>query len=139
MRTYYSGPDALVTQTHLTIRPPRGPTYALHDIDAGQLEIIETDNSFVVLYPVDGMVLSLLFMSPVAFWGWGWPGVVISVLVAAVIGAAGRVWLARRPVDYTLEGLYRGARTSFLTTGSEARAFQIRYAMREAMERPPWA
>lgn len=134
MRTYYSGRDAIVTETSLTIRPPKGPTYALRDLDPGQLAIIETDTWFITFYPVGGVAFTLLYMSPVAAYEGSWPVAVGSVLVAAVLGVAGWAWWSRHRTYYTLEGVYRGTRTSLLTTSSEARAFQIRYAIREATE-----
>nr|WP_221381514.1 DUF6232 family protein [Actinoplanes polyasparticus] len=136
MRTYYSGSDALVTATTLTIRPPKGPTYALRDLDPGHLTIVTNENWFVYLFPVASVVVSMLYGSPVIAYEYGWRPFAILVFVAAVIGAAGWAWYWRHRKDYTLEGVYRGTRTSLLTVSNEARAFQIRYAIREAMENP---
>lgn len=139
MRTYYRGPDAVVTDTSLTVKPPRGPTYALSDLDPAQLRVEKawdfwdsTSRAFTLFLVVSlagcmGTTFAMLEKNWWIFLG--------GVAVAGIILLAGyRPVLARNDTVYVLRGTHRGVQREIYHSPSEAKTFRVWYAVREAME-----
>jgi len=141
MRTYHRGPDAVVTEEALTVGRRLGRSFALRDLDPDQLTITKTSSGniaiFIVLLVLVTSVLGCMSVTHLVLYGNWWVGLG-GVALAIVIFAAAQVPLYYKDDDiYVLMGVHRGVRTQLYSSSSEARTFQIWYAVREALENGP--
>lgn len=143
MRTYYSGPDAVVTDAFLTVKPPKGKSYALSDLDADQLHMSAESDFYSVagiivgIFLVSGLVGCMGAIAGIQWNNW-WVGLG-GVGLAIVIFLATYVPLLLYGDDtvYVLRGVHRGAQVLLYMSSSEAKTFRVWYAVREALEDGP--
>ncbi|GIF00439.1 hypothetical protein Ari01nite_79030 [Paractinoplanes rishiriensis] len=140
MRTYYSGPDAVVTDASLTVNPPSGPSFALGDLDPDQLHI-STESDFystATIYFGIAAVTGVLGCLGTTFgileknWWIGLGGIAVAggLFLATFIPFV----LRRDDTVYVLRGVHRGVQVLLYKSASEAKTFRIWYAVREALE-----
>jgi hypothetical protein len=143
MRTYYRGPVAIVTEASLTIDPPSGRSFALSDLDPDQLVIKSEASSFSLLFPTYMFIAASLLgcMSSTAgiMWNNWWVALGGIAGAAVILIATDGPAYQRYGDDYVLVGVYQGVETRLYVSSSEAKTFQIRYAVREALEDGPAA
>lgn len=139
MRTYYSGPDAVVTDELLTV-PRTRKSFALRDLDADQLRISREADFFGTASVVFGIVGGTGLLGCVGstlgiMWHNWWIGLG-AVVIAAVLFLATYIpfVVSRDDTVYVLRGVHRGAQEILYTSPSEAKVFRIWYALREALE-----
>lgn len=141
MRTYYRGPDAVVTEASLTVGRPPGRSFTLSDLDAGQLSIVSESSGFNALYiwsmyTVTSLLGCLSSTIGITWKNW-WVGLGGTALAVMIFVATYVPVLFRNDDIYVLMGVYRGVETRLYTSSSEAKAFRIQYAVRQALEDGP--
>jgi len=142
MRTYYSGPDAVVTDAFLTV-PRSGKSFALHDLDADQLQISGESDFYGTASIVFGIVggtglLGCLGTTLGIMWHNWWIGLGAVALAAALFLATYIPFvLSRDDTVYVLRGVHRGTTVLLYMSRSEAKVFRVWYALREALENGP--
>lgn len=138
MRTYYRGPDAIVTEASLTTGPRLRQSFALSDLDADQLEIKSEANGSTPL-TIAAIVFATSSLGCVSttlgVLEQNWWIVLGGAALAAVIFLATYVPLYLRDDSiFVLTGVHRGIRTRLYASPSEAKTFRIRYAVLQALE-----
>ena len=134
-RTYYRGPDAVVTDRLFVWRTTPTKVYAVRDLRNVQL-IRSRDGFGRYAAPVAGGALVLA----AALWTTLGPAAVYALGALAVATPAGvAIGIRMRPRHWELHGTYRGTRV-VLYVSSDGRVFnQVVRALRRAVEdaRPP--
>jgi hypothetical protein len=135
MRTYYRGPDAVVTSTAFAGRATARP-YAIRDLQ--NVRITRTEHT----QPSAAHVAAGVLFLAAAAWPL-WKASPLYALVLLALGlpalAAGVLVWRQRPQTYQLWATYRGADV-LLYSSTHARVFnQVSRALRRALEdaRPP--
>ncbi|MFI7539733.1 DUF6232 family protein [Actinoplanes sp. NPDC049599] len=130
MRTYYRGPDAVVTSTVFAGRATARP-YAIRDLR--NVRIARTEQS----QPSATHVTAALLMIAVA----AWPLAKASPLYALALVALGMPALAAgvvmwrlRPQTWELRATYRGSETVLFSSTDERVFNQVSRALRRAIE-----
>jgi hypothetical protein len=139
-RTYYRGPDAVVTSEVFVWRTTPAKVFAIRDLQ--DVAIAREDLGSLrpsTLHVAGGALVLVAATWPI----WHTPGLVaLSVLVVAVPGAvtAAACWRTR-PRRWEIRATYRGAPT-VLFVSLNARVFhQVSRALRRSVEdgRPDWS
>jgi hypothetical protein len=139
MRTFYQGPDAVVTGKTLTV--VKGGTYDLSGLDPDQLTISaqSSGDAFVAGYfaAIVAAAAAMLTITAGALWSSWWVGLGGTASILVLAAATNFLLFSRDDSIYVLVGVYRGVETELYTSTSKAKTFRIQYALREALESGP--
>lgn len=141
MRTYYRGPDAVVTSASLTVGRPPGRTFVLSDLDVGQLRMATDSSGSIGCYVVSITFVTIMLVSGGCIFGsvynnWRVGLGVIALAILIFIATYVPVFFMNDDI-YVLRCVYRGVETTLYTSSSEAKTFRIEYAVRQALEDGP--
>lgn len=138
MRTYYRGPDAMVTSELFVRRATSTKSYAIRDL---RNVCIACDQGSGQRRPLIAAAIGLLgLVGAVAALAVDRPYAVILILLTTVVAVPGTLLWPRPPVDWELRASYRGHSVSLYSSRDVTVFNQVARGLRRAIEadrRPP--